>query len=330
MKKIYLLGLALTMISMANAQTTVIDDGFESYNIGSLYGGNWSNWQLADDETLNMMVSDVRASPGGTKSGYVGPHNDGNGQDALLKMPSVYTHGKITAEWKMFVPADSVAYYNLQEQATPGGSFGFQCYINTYAATDTLPGGESLAHKLVWTFAVDTVGYLYAYAPLVTDQWFTLKQVMDLDNLTLSLYVDGTEVVYFQPQVGNDWPGAKKSVAAFDFFSYQDEDNPDLVNTYYIDDIKVTTENVSGINNVEKNSSIVSLYPNPGKDYISFSVKDEVINNIDVFNVFGQKVLNANAKTSLSKLDIRSLASGIYTAKVTTKNGIFTKKFVVK
>jgi len=323
------MAVAIGMGLMANAQTNVFSDDFEGHNVGTLFGGNWSNWSLTNDADLNMAVTDFRASSG-TKSGFIGPQNENNGQDALLKFPGVYSSGKVTTEWKVFVPTDSVAYYNLQETATPGESYAFECYINTYGAEDTLSNGTSLQHNFVWLFTPDTTTYLFAYAPVTTNQWVTLKQVMDFDAGKLSLFVDGTEVTYFQPQTGNSWPGTKKSAGAIDFFSYSNDNAPDLVNSYYIDDVSITTEGVSGINDVEKNSKLISAYPNPCKEYINLSANDQTITNVDVFNVFGQKVMTANTKSSIAKLNTQSLASGIYTAKVTTKDGTFTKKFTVK
>jgi len=331
MKKIYLLGAVLALGLSAKAQTTVINEDFENRALGSLNATPWDNWEEGGaDEALDIIVTDRRAASGSTKSGYVGPQNENNGQDVLLKMPTVYTQGKITAEWKMFVPSDSVAYYNLQEAATPGDAYAFECYINTYAAEDTVIGGTSLQHKMVWLYNADGSTYIYAYAPMTNDQWFTVKQVMDLDNGKLSLYVDGVEAVYYQPVQGNDWPGANKTVASFDFFSFADENNTSLINTYYLDDVKVTTEGGTAINNVQKNSKVIAAYPNPCKEYINLSAENQTIDNVEVYNVFGQKVMSANTKASVAKLNTQSLASGVYTAKVTTKDGTFTKKFVVK
>lgn len=344
MRKIYLLGLALTMISVTSkAQTTVIDDNFESYPLGGLNSGHWKNWYLTDaDESLDILVTDRRASSG-NKSGYIGVSNEIKGQDAILVMPQVYTAGKVTTEWKMYVPADSVAYFNMQETATPGEFFGFECTINGYGANDTLTGGTSLANKMVWTFTASINGensrVVFGYAPLQTDQWFTVRQVIDLSNSKLSVFVNNTEITYYyyksDTEPGNIYPGlddgAQKSVGSFDFYSLADtSNNNSYYSSYYIDDVKVTTENVNGINNVEKNSNLVSLYPNPSNDYITLSMKDEKITGVEVFNVAGQKVLNAQPNAPQAKLNIQNLASGIYTARVSTKAGTFTKEFVVK
>lgn len=335
MKKNYLLGVLLGMGLAVNAQTTVINDDFESYSLGPLNNTSWDNWdQQGPNNSLDIIVSDKRASSG-TKSGYIGVHNDNNGQDALLKMPQVYTTGIVTSEWKMYVPADSVAYFNMQESDVAGDSYGFECMINGYSANDTLMGGVSLANKMVWTFTDAEGRYVFGYTPLQTGQWVTVKQVIDLTNSKLNVFVNGNEITYYyyksDTDPGNTYPGTQKSVAAFDFYSLADtSNNNSYLSSYYIDDVKVTTENSTGINTVEKNSKLISAYPNPCTDYINFSAKDQTISNVEVFNIFGQKVMSTNVKTASAKLNTQSLAPGIYTAKVTTKDGAFTKKFVVK
>lgn len=337
MKKIYLLALSLTVFSAAKAQTTIIDDNFESYPLGGLNNAHWKNWYLTDpDDALDIVVTDRKAASSSTKSGYIGVYNEQKGQDAILVMPNVFTKGTVTTEWKMFVPADSVAYFNLQETATPGEAYGFDCTINGYGLPeDTLADGTSLGNKFVWTFISANSRFVFGYAPLQTNQWVTVKQVINLDNSTLNVYVDGTEINYYyyktDTDLGNTYPGENKSVASFDLYSLPDTSNNNgFFSTYYIDDVKVITENVNSIKNVEKNSNLVSLYPNPSKDYINLSVKDEKITNIEVFNISGQKVLNVQPNTSIATVNIQSLASGVYTAKVGTKAGTFTKEFIVK
>ena len=343
MKKIYLLGLALGTILGAHAQTTIINDDFESYQIGGVNtsdtGGHWGNWyQTGADECLDMTVNNRRFSSG-AKSGYIGVHNDNKGQDALLIMPQVYTKGTITTVWKMFVPADSTGYFNMQSTNPPGetdASFAFSCEINTFGATDSLADGTNLAGKIVWTASDGTSSFYYAYAPITTDTWFTVKQVMNLDSLVTHFYVNDVPVTYYyygtEAEGGNKWPGQDTAVTSVDFFSLSDTSAANgLLCSYYVDDVNVTTLGTTGINNVNKNSNLVSLYPNPGKDFINISINNnQVINTVEVFNVAGQRVLVTKGNASSARLNIQSLSSGIYTVKIATKQGIYSKEFTVK
>jgi hypothetical protein len=335
MKKIYLLGLAMSLFTMAKAQTTVITDDFESRPTGSLFTGFWSNWSQSDNADLNLMVVNNRAFSG-SKSGFVGPQNASNGQDVLLVMPELYNKGTVTTQWKMYVPADSVGYFNVQALANPGDAYAFDCFVNTFTTTDTLADGTNLASKIVWTFSDGTSSYYYAYAPITTNSWFTLKQVMNFDSGITHFYVNDVPVTYYyygtEAQGGNVWPTADTSMASIDFFSYADDNNPDLYNSYYIDDVTVTTQGIiSGIKDVNKNSALVSLFPNPSKDYMNLSIKGgDVMLHVEVYNILGQRVLELDPKAASVKLNLEGFAPGTYTTKVATKNGSFSKEFTVK
>jgi len=337
MKKIYLLGLALATFSMANAQTTVIDDNFESYSVGGLNQAHWGNWfQSGADESLDIAVNDRRASSP-TKSGYIGVANDNKGQDALLIMPQTYTSGIVTTEWKMYIPADSVAYFNLQETSTPGQFYGFECMINGYDDQSTLQDGTTLDNKMVWTFInEDDSRVIFGYTPFVADQWITVKQVIDLTNSKMNVFVNGAEITYYyyktDEDAGNVYPGTQKSVASFDFYSLPDTSNVNgYFSSYYIDDVKITTQpSTTGISNISKNSNLVSLYPNPSKDYINLSIDDAIMNEVEVYNVAGQKVYSSMPNTGSTKLNVKGFANGMYTVKIKTKDNMYTKQFVVK
>src|SRR5690606_1906832 len=75
--------------------------------------------------------------------------------------------------------------------------------------------------------------------------------------------------------------------------------------------------NELGVNDL--NSFDFTYYPNPVKDILNISSKKE-IENVSVFNLAGQKVLN-NAKVSNNQVDVNSLTPGTYVFKVTLKGG---------
>src|SRR5690606_9581003 len=82
-----------------------------------------------------------------------------------------------------------------------------------------------------------------------------------------------------------------------------------------------------GLNDL--NSFDFAYHPNPVKDVLNISSKKE-IENVSVFNLAGQKVLN-NAKVSNNQVDVSALASGTYVFKVTLEGGqIETFKIIKK
>jgi aminopeptidase N len=71
----------------------------------------------------------------------------------------------------------------------------------------------------------------------------------------------------------------------------------------------------------------ISPVKNPVKDFINIQTKDGVlIVSSSIYNTLGQKIYEQN--TSNSKLDVRSLASGIIILHITTNKGVYYQKLV--
>lgn len=71
-----------------------------------------------------------------------------------------------------------------------------------------------------------------------------------------------------------------------------------------------------------------AVYPNPAGDFITISSKSKVIEDIEVFNVLGQRVMALDMDgTTRQTVDIASLKAGLYMLKI---NGATTKRLIVK
>jgi len=83
---------------------------------------------------------------------------------------------------------------------------------------------------------------------------------------------------------------------------------------------KIYLSNVSNITN--QNISKISVYPNPSHGFYTINT-DEIILNVDVYNISGQLVKNyKNSNT----IDISDFSDGIYYIQITTdKNVTFSK-----
>jgi hypothetical protein len=98
-------------------------------------------------------------------------------------------------------------------------------------------------------------------------------------------------------------------------FSIACRNNNELVLT-------ITNETL-GIENFEEGLPIV-LYPNPATDMVSFS--DNTINNIEVFDINGRRVLYIKNTNTFS---VKSLSNGIYIVKaINNNNETITKKLI--
>lgn len=90
----------------------------------------------------------------------------------------------------------------------------------------------------------------------------------------------------------------------FQFFFWNNVNPPGNFGTY---------SNILSTSDFESNS--FSFYPNPAKDIVNFSSKNN-IENITLYNVLSQEVLSKEVNSNEFTLDISNLPSGTYIAKL--------------
>lgn len=74
------------------------------------------------------------------------------------------------------------------------------------------------------------------------------------------------------------------------------------------------------------NVADVKVYPSPATDVINVSIQNVSIRKTDVFNLLGKKVFTSTK----SKINVESLAKGVYLLKIQTEDGRFTTKRMIK
>lgn len=85
---------------------------------------------------------------------------------------------------------------------------------------------------------------------------------------------------------------------------------------------------------ISGNDGMMNIFPNPATDYINLAVK--FVNtaknvNIEMIDFSGKVVYTAqmqNVSEQSNKISVANLAAGVYAIKVTTENGMMTRKFV--
>ena len=70
-----------------------------------------------------------------------------------------------------------------------------------------------------------------------------------------------------------------------------------------------------------------SIYPNPANNYLTITSQINGIKNIAIYDILGKQVLNTIAS---ERIDISSLANGVYIVKITQNEFSVTKKLVVR
>ncbi len=96
------------------------------------------------------------------------------------------------------------------------------------------------------------------------------------------------------------------------------------VGVYYLDNVYMY---VAGTAGVEDNLFNVSIYPNPTSNRLNISAAN-TIQNAEIYNVLGKKVMNVNINKTSDSIDISTLASGVYMIKYNIENTVGTAKFI--
>ncbi len=106
-------------------------------------------------------------------------------------------------------------------------------------------------------------------------------------------------------------------------------------NLIYIDSVKLSTDAVTGLNDVIADNSI-SLYPNPTRDEATLELNVVKVANVSIYviDVTGRTVANvANEKMNTGshkvKINTTNLPSGIYNVKIQTEEGSRVERLTV-
>jgi hypothetical protein len=182
-------GVALALFSFGNivAQTpcdlnpgAIICDNFETYTLGNVSPQSpwWKPWSGAENNALNGTVTTEQASDG-SQSLKIQYEVAGTlvGDDQILVLGNKST-GRYELSWKMYIPSGHAAYYNMQNSETAGQQWNYDVYLDSNGVARILVDpGASLATDGSFTFPFN--------------QWFSIRQVFDLNNNLCKFYVNG-------------------------------------------------------------------------------------------------------------------------------------------
>lgn len=98
---------------------------------------------------------------------------------------------------------------------------------------------------------------------------------------------------------------------------------PDM---FYISIDDITVDISQNIIDPEKNK--ILLFPNPAKETLTL-ISERHIVNLEVFNIFGQRISGFEVHALQSSIDVSALPPGVYMIRIFTDNDIVTKQFIV-
>ncbi len=110
-------------------------------------------------------------------------------------------------------------------------------------------------------------------------------------------------------------------------FVFQFQSNS-VLNSFgaYIDELEVTGDNNVGIDDIDLTNSF-NIYPNPTNGI--FSVEADNMERIEITSITGEIVKELIVNKNKTTIDLTSLSSGIYFAKIITDKGSAIKKIVL-
>jgi len=304
MKKTYFLALALgAFVFSANAQFAL--DDIESYDLGPIHEGHWISWDgipSADDLT----VTDEE-SFSGSQSILV---PEGGTTDGVLDLGNK-TSGAWQVEWEMLIPSGKSAYINMQNILPAGTEFNFHMAWNEAGAN------EGLATLYAANGTNQGPGDILGTGAYPPDSWFHFTLSVDLDNLTMSVAMDGVDVVNDIPYPAS-WP--IPGLGGIDFYSNEGTGES---NRYYVDD--VIYSDLLDVNDFSADS--FSVYPNPVQDVLN--IKSAVsVDKVVVYDILGKVVLQENPGKISPAINMSNLSSGAYMVNVTIGNASKTVKVI--
>lgn len=149
----------------------LICESFEDYYEGYLtpQSHRWERWSYSSDDA---MVTDYRDYDGHQS---LRVKREGNyNPDVLLKLGNRY-HGKYRLSWKMFVPEHKEAYFSIQHEEHPGNE-AYEVFFEEDGRGRLQFGGSS-----------DTRASFY----YPSERWFSVTQIIDLNNDEVELWING-------------------------------------------------------------------------------------------------------------------------------------------
>ncbi|MEL7122554.1 MAG: CARDB domain-containing protein, partial [Bacteroidota bacterium] len=182
-----------------------ICEDFESFFASEAIGPQSSCWTTFNGELGNPtdgIISETQAF-NGTQSLLI----DADGPKDVLFNLNDRQRGSYTLSWQMFIADGNKAFFNLLESQAADQGITFSV---TFGNTNNTTGNVS-SSKTDFSFPVD--------------QWFKVEQAIDLDNNSISLEVNGINVV--------DNIAYSGSLGAVNFFAQGDDSE------FFIDDLQV-------------------------------------------------------------------------------------------
>ncbi|MDY0085909.1 MAG: T9SS type A sorting domain-containing protein [Bacteroidales bacterium] len=198
----------------ADIEQILYFDDFESYNLGEYIAESnpewWMTWNDDPGSDEDALILDEQSN-----SPEQAVKIDGM-SDIVLKLGNK-TSGKFIVEWMMFVSEGFGGYYNIQHFEAPGVEFAVEVYFKADGTGYMHAGGQNTA--------------TFNYPP---NEWFSVDNVIDVDNDVAQIYFDEELIYEWQFSLQSDGTAGTLQLGGVDFYAGADgTETPE----YYFDDV---------------------------------------------------------------------------------------------
>ena len=308
MKKITLAFITLLAFQFGNAQQTISFETSEGYTLGDINGQN--GWATTGDGSGGFVFNQVVTNDAAT---------DGTNS---LKIANDDRFG-----WQSNGPIIGGFYTYATPVPFDGATISGDFYIDDEAGNsdDYRFGTVSLAAGF-FTSIVD-FGYDGSLSVLtngafedltqtwIPQTWYNIR--IEFTATDITYYIDNVQVS--QGPLGPNQANPIEDVR----FIHDNYNEPAFA---YLDNFRTNNEPTMGVN--QFNSNIFSHSYNKDSDVLKIESSTLNFNNIQLYNVLGQEVINKNLSQTKESVNLSGLQDGVYLAKIMMEGQVKTLKFL--
>lgn len=305
MKKLLLILNVILAGSLTNAQTTLLDENFDSYTDFAISGfGSWLTLDLDGLPTYTGGTETPEWNNAGDPQAFIifnpttaGVTNATSGDEVRNFDP--HSGQKYAASWSA-VPAQGGPSANNDWLISPAITLG--------ASSNTL---SFWVKSLSNTYGLDKykVGiYVGSGTPNAASNFVTISGPLSLS----APYPDWQQKTYNLDTYAGQTIRIGIQCVSSDVYMLM------------VDDVKVTTGTL-GTSEVGAKAKSANVYPNPTKGEINIKT-DKKIKSSEIFDIAGRSILSFSSQ----KADLSSLTKGAYVLKIEFTDGSSTSEKIIK
>lgn len=297
------------------AQTTLLDENFDSYTAGNYIGNestNFTTWSNAPGTAEDAFIVNTNSN---SPSNSVQIMGNSGPTDVMMTFPSIYTSGKYEFSMKFYVTVGRGGYFNIQETQTAGQGWKLDVFFSSTGLVEILGGSTP------------------GTAQYTQEAWTDVKVVINLDTDNADVYIDGNMVHSYVFSSGSDGTGTNAAFGGINYFAFGGSSAATEAAEYFIDDVMLV--DITGVGIQDNNNDFdFNIYPNPVIESLFLNAKNIKAGNynLEIFDITGKLVLSQEiyVTNNLSRELNVNFEAGIYSVTLSNENSVSTKKFIVK